>query len=157
MNLIAHRGNTNGKNPDRENHPDYIEAAIEAGFEAEIDVRLIDGEFWLGHDKPQYNMGKAQSDMWFNFLFRYNKRLWIHCKNIEALGKLFNYKDLNVFWHDTDDVVLTSRGFLWTFPNKLLLPNSICVMPERGINGDLDKCYGLCSDFPLKYKDAVHK
>ena len=157
MKLIAHRGNIDGKNPDKENHPDYVKAAIEAGFEAEIDIWLVDDEFWLGHDEPQYNIGGPQSDMWFSFLFKYNKCLWIHCKNLKALGKLFNYKDLNVFWHDTDAVVLTSQRFLWTFPNEPLLPNSICVMPERGINGDLNKCYGLCSDFPLKYKDGIHK
>ena len=157
MKLIAHRGNINGKNSDKENRPEYIKAAIDEGLDVEIDVWLIDKELWLGHDEPQYNIGKSQSDMWFSFLFRYNKFLWIHCKNLEALGKLFNYKDLNVFWHDTDAVVLTSRGYLWTFPNKPLLPNSICVMPERGINGDLNKCYGLCSDFPLKYKHGIHK
>ena len=146
-----------GKNPDKENHPDYIKAAVDAGFDVEIDIWSIDKELWLGHDEPQYSMGKAQSDMWFNFLFRYNKRLWLHCKNLEALGELFKYKDLNVFWHDTDDVVITSQKFLWTFPNKPLLPGSICVLPELGVNGDLNKCYGLCSDFVLEYKDAIHK
>jgi hypothetical protein len=156
MKLIAHRGNTDGKNPDKENHPDYIEAAIKAGFDAEIDIRLIDNEFWLGHDEPQYNIGKPQSDKWFNFLFKYNKRLWIHCKNLEALGELFNYEGLNVFWHDTDAVALTSQRFLWTFPNKPLLPKSICVLPELGIDGDLNKCYGLCSDSLVEYKNAIH-
>ena len=157
MRFIAHRGNVNGKNSDKENHPDYIKAAIEAGFEAEIDVWFVGGEFWLGHDEPQYNIGRAQSTMWFSFLFKYNKRLWIHCKNLEALGELFSYEDLNVFWHDTDAVVLTSQRFIWTFPNSPLLTNSICVLPELGINGSLNKCYGLCSDFPLKYKDGIYK
>jgi glycerophosphoryl diester phosphodiesterase len=156
MRLIAHRGNTDGKNPDKENHPDYIEAAIKAGFDAEIDIRLIDGELWLGHDEPRYNIGEPQSDMWFNFLFKYNRHLWIHCKNLEAFGKLFNYEDLNVFWHDTDAVVLTSQRFLWTFPNKPLLSSSICVLPELGINGDLNRCYGLCSDFPVEYKNGIY-
>jgi|LULG01.1.fsa_nt_gb hypothetical protein len=157
MKLIAHRGNLDGKNLDKENHPDYIEAAINSGFDAEVDIWLKDEEFWLGHDEPQYNIGKAQSDMWFNFLFKYSSRLWLHCKNLEAFGSLFKYRDLNVFWHDTDAVVLTSKKYLWTFPNKPLLPNSVCVLPEVGINGDLDKCYGLCSDFVLKYKDAIRK
>jgi len=28
MKLIAHRGNINGPNPEKENHPDYINTAI---------------------------------------------------------------------------------------------------------------------------------
>ena len=31
--LISHRGNLNGKNVDFENHPDYIMAAINKGFD----------------------------------------------------------------------------------------------------------------------------
>ena len=33
MHLIAHRGNISGPNPKRENTPEYIEEAIEKGFD----------------------------------------------------------------------------------------------------------------------------
>ena len=36
MILIAHRGNTNGKLPDRENTNDYIKEAIAKGFDVEL-------------------------------------------------------------------------------------------------------------------------
>ena len=152
MKLIAHRGNIDGKVPERENHPDYIREAIDAGYDVEIDIWLIEDRIFLGHDAPQYDLGPPQSDMWFNFLFKYAPRLWLHCKNLDALGKLYVYGDLNMFWHDQDDVVLTSKRWLWTFPNKPLLKGSICVFPENGINGDLEKCAGLCSDFPSRYQ-----
>ena len=42
MILISHRGNINGKNPEKENHPDYIWVAIQAGYEVEIDVWFKD-------------------------------------------------------------------------------------------------------------------
>ena len=157
MKLIAHRGNTDGKNEDKENHPDYILEAINKGYDVEVDVWSVDGNIVLGHDEPQYDLGPPLSEMWFNFLVPQSNKLWLHCKNLEALGELFKYRDLNVFWHDTDAVVLTSENFIWTFPNRLLLPNSVCVLPELGVNGNLDKCYGLCSDSPLQYKNAIHK
>jgi hypothetical protein len=52
MILISHRGNLNGPNPERENHPDYIWEALRAGFEVEIDVWWVEGKFKLGHDEP---------------------------------------------------------------------------------------------------------
>ena len=55
MKLISHRGNLNGPNKERENHPDYIWEALQAGYEVEIDVWWVDGKFKLGHDEPQYD------------------------------------------------------------------------------------------------------
>ena len=34
----------------------YIDCAIGNGYDVEIDVRSIDGEYWLGHDEPQYKV-----------------------------------------------------------------------------------------------------
>ena len=42
--LLAHRGNINGKQPDRENSPSYILEAIDAGYSVEVDVWLSEGE-----------------------------------------------------------------------------------------------------------------
>ena len=52
--LISHRGNLNGVNPDRENSPSYIQEAITAGYDVEIDVHWWDSGIWLGHDKPDW-------------------------------------------------------------------------------------------------------
>ena len=152
MKLIAHRGNIDGKIPERENDPRYLREAMEAGYDVETDLWVVNDELFLGHNEPQFSLGMPQSDMWFNFLFKYNNSMWLHCKNLEALGKLYLYSDLNLFWHDKDDVILTTKRWLWTFPNKPLWPGSICVLPERGINGDIEKCWGICSDFPAKYQ-----
>ena len=56
MKLIAHRGNTEGPNPLEENKPEYIEQAIENGFDVEIDIWYITQtkQFFLGHNKPEY-------------------------------------------------------------------------------------------------------
>ena len=38
--LYSHRGNLFGPIPERENKPDYIDEAISAGFNVEIDIWL---------------------------------------------------------------------------------------------------------------------
>ena len=43
MILISHRGNTNGKNINRENTKSYIDEAIAKGFDVEIDICKWDG------------------------------------------------------------------------------------------------------------------
>ena len=37
MILISHRGNINGPNIDKENKPSYISAAIDKGYDCEVD------------------------------------------------------------------------------------------------------------------------
>lgn len=33
----------------------------------------------------------------------------------------------NCFWHQEDDYALTSSGYIWTYPDKLLTDKSIIV------------------------------
>jgi len=151
MILISHRGNINGRNPKLENNPEYIMKAIEAGYDVEIDIREIDGKFYLGHDKPQYEISLH------NAIFLSNpEKLWIHCKNILALHSLQKYKDLNIFFHDRDQCTLTSKGYIWTYPGCILghqgkENNSICVLPET-VDYEQFNCCGICSDEIEKYK-----
>ena len=56
MILISHRGNFKGRNPEKENHPDYIKDAIERGYHVEVDVWVNNGIFYLGHDEPQWRV-----------------------------------------------------------------------------------------------------
>ena len=108
MIFISHRGNMTGINPKRENEPLYIVEALEKGFDVEIDVWYKKGQFYLGHDEPQYKVKRE---------FLQNRKLWCHAKNIEALNKMLK-EDIHCFWHQEDDVTLTSKGFMWTYPGK---------------------------------------
>jgi hypothetical protein len=56
---------------------------------------------------------------------------------------------IHCFWHQEDDVTLTSWGFLWSFPDEQLTDKSICVMPET-IDKSID-CYGVCTDFVTRW------
>jgi len=80
--LISHRGNLTGSEPARENSPEFIKEALNAGFDVEIDVWFLDEAFYLGHDKPQYCINN-------NFLFDHGLSLWCHAKSISALTGLF--------------------------------------------------------------------
>lgn len=140
--LIAHRGNLDGPNPEKENHPDYTEIARNQGFHVEIDLWYIDGKFALGHDEPQYEIDRK-------FL---NSRYWIHAKNIDALIALKNgqgHSYLNYFYHQSDDCVLTSRGYVWTYPGQpIISEHQIAVMPEWAKQDyDYSKAGGICTDF----------
>jgi hypothetical protein len=141
MILISHRGNINGKNPDKENDPMYITKALQSGYDVEIDVWYENGEWFLGHDKPTYRIGMD---------YLKDDRIWCHAKNIEALNRMLK-EDIHCFWHQEDDVTLTSKGYMWTYPGKQLTNQSICVLPEKN-NEIPKKALGICSDFVVSYK-----
>ena len=144
MIYISHRGNLIGRDPTKENHPDYITEAWKNGFDVEIDVWHIDKKFVLGHDEPQYEV---------DWKFLTNPSLWCHAKNVDALSAMLNC-GAHCFWHQTDDVVLTSKGFMWTYPGKPLTRMSVCVMPEQIKDGcDWTRGYGVCSDFIKELKN----
>jgi hypothetical protein len=144
---ISHRGNINGRLPQNENHPDYIDEAIHAGYEVEVDVWFVDDKLWLGHDEAQHETS-------LSWLANREDKLWIHCKNHEAMSYFAQYHLLNMnwFWHQEDDMVLTSKRHIWAYPGKQPIKNSIAVMPE--IHSDnVSLCIGICSDVIEKYKN----
>ena len=146
MKLIAHRGNIDGKNSERENSIEYIEEAIEAGFDVEIDVWWYGGKWVLGHDVVRYGVS-------LNWLSKHKNNLWCHAKNIYALFHL-TANGFHTFYHQTDDVTLTSQNYLWTYPGKKPLTTiSIAVKPENVgyTEEELAECAGICSDFVSKY------
>lgn len=145
MILISHRGNLNGKILEKENHPDYIDAAIKEGFDVEIDVWFNDGVLYLGHDAIQYQISS-------DWLKQRIGELWVHCKNIDAIEWFNQYgQNFNYFWHQEDKVTLTSKAYIWAYPGNQPIERSIAVMPE--LNDDkLTKCMGICSDYIIKYK-----
>jgi len=144
MILIAHRGNINGKFESYENEPNYIDLAISKGFDVEIDIRMIEGSLYLGHDEPQYGI----TQHWVNQRI---DKLWVHCKNIEAIEWFSSISGFNYFWHQEDTLTLTSKDYIWAYPGKQPIKNSIAVMPEL-YNDDLNSCIGICSNYIQNYK-----
>ena len=141
MKIISHRGNLNESNPDYENNPTYVDQAIASGFDVEIDVWFIDGEFFLGHDKPTYYVD-------ISWILIRSTSLWSHAKNIEAIEQMLLIDDINCFWHETDKMTLTSIGIPWCYPNTYM---------GKGITVEYDyrpipNIYGICTDYCLKWR-----
>ena len=140
MILISHRGNINGEKLLLENTPTYIDNALKRGYEVEIDVWYIDG-FYLGHDGPQY---KIELD----WLLERQDKLWIHCKNFNALTQLIK-TNLKLFYHEKEDYTIISNKCIWA--HNLNNIDDKCIIPLLGKkelkNWKRTDVYGICSDY----------
>jgi len=143
MKLISHRGNIIGPKYDRENAPSYIDAAIAAGYDVEIDIRFINNKFYLGHDTSDYEVSEA-------WITKRKNNLWIHCKNLDSASVLSKIEEINFFCHTQDSYVLTSNNYIWVHDLSLNLDNR-CIIPllnEKDIvsyNGNI--VYAVCTDY----------
>lgn len=150
MKYIAHRGLIEGPNKSLENQPQQIESSLAQGFDCEIDLWVVDGQFYLGHDLPQYKV---------ELEFLTQQGLWIHAKNLDALNWLLP-TDLNYFWHQEDHYTLTSHQFIWAYPGLPVTANSVQVLPEM-VDPELKNidpnCHGICSDWILKIQAQLSK
>tara|TARA_R110000803_G_scaffold161499_1_gene225184 strand:+ start:867 stop:1310 length:444 start_codon:yes stop_codon:yes gene_type:complete len=146
MILIAHRGNTNGPNPERENTVAYIKEALDQGYHCEIDICKWDGEkFWLGHDEPT----EAVDREWLK-----DNDLWCHAKNYNALEAMMAM-GIHCFFHQQDDYTLTSYGWMWAYPGKPGGVKTIAVHPEKLFLSDVKKFAGICGDNLTTYKEQL--
>ena len=153
--IYAHRGNLNG--PSKwENDPYYIKEAIDAKFLVEVDIRLENGQFFTGHDEPQYKIAEKDLD----------GRCLYHCKNIPAYLRLqelaYTGYYVDYFIHSDEPIVRTDAGMHWVHPDWIHfvsndardLQRFVAVMPEKKvILGDVIPFGGICTDYPVYYKD----
>lgn len=148
--IISHRGLLDGPNSILENRPSSIHDAIDKGFEVEIDLWMLEGRLWLGHNHPQYLFKEEQYD---------KTKIWCHAKNHEAFQYLI-LQDYHCFWHNHDSYAITSKKYIWTHKKgKALSPRNklptIYALPENDhiVKENLSDYYGVCTDFPFKYKN----
>ena len=140
MKIISHRGNVRGPIPEKENRPSYIDCAIGNGYDVEIDLRIIDGELWLGHDVPQYKVEHS----WLQPRKEY---LWIHCKDLAAAKECWEYQS---FCHMGDPYTYTSTGKIWLHDLSMKIDNNVIIpliddIDYSPMNGDP---YAICTDHP---------
>jgi glycerophosphoryl diester phosphodiesterase len=139
--IISHRGNLNGPDPTTENTNEQINKAINAGFYVEVDVWGIKGELWLGHDRP---IEKCKM----------HPKLIYHCKDIHAAERC-GLSNAHFFMHEIDKQVLTSEGYFWTYPGYQIGNYSIACLPELKPSWDITKAAGVCTDYPIRYRDTL--
>lgn len=143
MIIISHRGNINGRIPERENTPTFIDSAILSGYEVEIDVRYIDNNFYLGHDTPDYLVT-------IEWLEKRKEKLWLHCKDLDSAIMLGNLKNFKYFCHNSDSYVLTSTNHIWVHDLSLNINNKVIIplLDEKDIlNFNHKLPYAICTDY----------
>ena len=138
MKIISHRGNVRGAIPDRENRPSYIDCAIGNGYDVEIDVRLIAGQLWLGHDEPQYKVEHS----WLQPRKEY---LWIHCKDLAAAQECCDYQS---FCHTSDPYTYTTTGKVWLHDLSMKVNDAIIPLIDDPIAYLPHKPYAICTYYP---------
>ncbi len=156
MKFIAHRGNISGPNLEKENEPSYIDDAISLGYYVEIDLRVIEGKYFLGHDEPQYEVTA-------DWLARRREMLYVHIKDMDSIEHMLEGSgspiDLHMFFHDSDECTITSEGDVWVHPSSKQIKGGIAVMPEvAGAKmNSLMMCDGICTDHVLQYQEDYNK
>ncbi len=141
MHLISHRGNLSGPDVKLENNPLQIQKVLDLGYECEIDVWYIDGDYLLGHDEPKYKIPE------YNLT---HPKLWCHAKNLDALQQMLKNNKIHCFWHETDQYTITSKNYIWTFPGKYASDN--CIIVDNSKSFPNYNCTGVCTDYVELYK-----
>ena len=141
--IIAHLGNIDGRQPERENTLKYVRAALAAGWHVCVDVQFVNGGFILPNDR---GFDRAPPS------FFSKQRVWSRCYNAETMDALCDI-GAHAFFHTTELPTLTSAQFIWTLPPRELAPRSIAAYPELAYSGWLDEYEpaGICSNMPARY------
>jgi len=162
MRYISHRGNIHNRQVDHENTPEYIQEALDKGFDVEVDVWVLNGSVWLGHDNPKIKLPHN--------LFLHPK-LWFHCKNVAAFNYFVSIHGLvphvNYFMHNNDPMAITSQKYYWVHPewigSFMDMTNShmeryIAVMPSQHaymLVQLVENFGGICADNIFSLKQAI--
>ena len=142
MKLISNRGNIFGKDISVENSPDYIDETLSLGYEVKVDLWYIDNEIFLGDYVPTYKVS-------FDWLISRYLKLWICCKNVDALEFLHSHDHFNYFWDTPDVITLTSLNYFWVKSTNISGKNVILSIPETDSVIDEitnKKFYGICAN-----------
>ena len=145
MILISHRGNINGVEG-KENHPDYIDRAIEKGYDVEIDVRQDNRTgYYLGHEQMKHHLEKSG-------LIGLKQNLSRPAQDFGSLEILLILV-LRVFYHDKElHTIIGNTQVIWSHNIEEASQNSIIPLLELDklqVWKDMidEDVYGICSDY----------
>jgi hypothetical protein len=141
--IISHLGNIDGRNPDKENNPVYVEKALKAGWHVCVNVFFVNGGFILPHAGGNSPMPPS---------FFSKPRVWARAFNTDTADALCNINAHSIMFTG-EFPALTSAQFIWTPPPHTLTARAIAYLPEIEDNGwlDLAEPAGLCSNEPASY------
>lgn len=148
MRIISHRGNVDG--PGSQCELVNVESAFAAGFDVEVDVRLLNNTLYVGHDAPIYPL----PDAWFqpNLI----DRIWFHAKDIDAHRVMLGL-GVKTFMHDDEPWVMVG-DLKWHHPRlnpTLSFQNDDIALDVVGfprLNPASRGMYAVCTDWPLAWR-----
>ena len=113
-----------------ENHPLTIKHRNDNGYSCEYDIWFFNDTWWLGHDKPTYNV------VCIDTFIRQSADNLIHAKDGATFAEIIKYcrergYNNEIFYHTNEDYVLTSNMNIITYPGRYIVCSSICMMPEN--------------------------
>jgi hypothetical protein len=146
MLLISNKGNITGPNVLLENTPEYIDFAIQQGYNVKIDFWYHNNKFFLGTNRP-----KTQIDWdWLTNIKRL-EYLWINCMDTQTFSFLLeNGPSLNFFYNKSDNITITSKGIPWSNITNQYTSNTITCNDTN-----IDKVVGVCSDWVSKWSKQI--
>lgn len=141
--VISHLGNTEGRQPEQENTPGYVQAALKDGWHVCVDVVYRRGGFFFLTPAGLYSVPPALLS---------KQRVWCRAYDPDTVDALCGV-GAHCFLHTSSVLTLTSAQFVWTPHPHVLAPRSIAVFPEQAPADWLDtgEPAGLCTDEPLRY------
>jgi len=151
MRVISHRGNVFG--PGSQCERKNIERAYELGYDVELDVWIVNEQFYVGHDEPLYELPLE----WIDSAMA--DRTWFHAKNIFAYNAL---KGLGVrtFMH-ADESWAPIGALQWHHPrlnDSITFKENDVVLDVNGhARIDIERVrktppYAICTDWADDWK-----
>lgn len=146
--VISLRGNISGRDEAHENHPQFVQKALKAGWHVCVDVFFQHGTFFLPHAPIN---GRTYSPMQPAFFS--NQRIWSRALEPTALDALCNI-NAHCFMFNVEPT-LTSAQFIWTpYPHGLTdravaYLTATCDDPAAWLA--TSEPAGLCSNEPASY------
>jgi len=136
--IISHRALVKGSDLERENNPKYVLELLFQNIPVEIDVRFINGWYYLGHDYPSYRIEHEP--------FLESPLLYCHAKDLTSLNKMLDNPNIHCFYQSSDAYSITSKGLIWTNVDMPVCEKSIIVDLRPNPDYDLN-CEGICVDY----------
>lgn len=117
--FVAHRGLYNMDYP--ENSPDAILNTLNRGYDVEVDIRYHEKRFYMGHDTPDYLLPldvllASQQNKTTVYFHAKDALTYFKFERILAT-ELNNFNYLDLFYHTTEDFVMTAKHKAWIHPS----------------------------------------
>ena len=61
--------------------------------------------------------------------------------------------NVHCFWHENDQRVLTSKGYVWTYPYKQIIDNAVVVILDKELDYDyVSRAIAVCGDYVQSWR-----